>query len=97
MRPELGGKNPLIRLKNVVLPGAVGADHRPQFARLDGEGDIADGDQAAEVARDVLDLKQGHGATLRRKMPSTPRGKNSTTSTKKSPMKDIQFSVWLEI
>ena len=29
-------------------------------------------------------------------MPSTPRGKNSTTSTKNRPMNDIQFSVWLE-
>jgi hypothetical protein len=24
-------------------------------------------------------------------------GKNSTTSTKNNPMKDIQFSVWLEM
>ena len=38
----------------------------------------------------------GAGMTIKFLYPSTPRGKNSTTSTKKMPMKDIQFSVWLD-
>ena len=79
------------------LAGAVGADHRAQLAGLDGHRDVVDGDQAAEVARDVLDLEQAHGAALRWMMPSTPRGKNSTTSTKNRPMNDIQFAVSLEM
>ncbi len=45
---------------------------------------------------EVFDFQEAHDATLRRIMPRTPRGKNSTTSTKNSPMNDIQFSVWLE-
>ena len=78
------------------LAGAVGADHGAQLARLDGERDVVDGDQAAEALRDVVDLEQAHALAALRSMPSTPRGKNSTTSTKNSPMNDIQFSVWLE-
>src|SRR3954447_12723446 len=75
---------------------AIGPDDRAQFAVLDGHRHAADGDQAAEVARDVLDLEQAHDAALRWMMPSTPRGKNSTTITKHSPMKDIQIAVSLE-
>ena len=78
------------------LARAIGSDDRPQLAVLDGHRHVADGDQAAEVARDVLDLEQAHVAALRWMMPSTPRGKNSTTSTKNSPMNDIQFAVSLE-
>ena len=48
------------------LAGAVGADHGAQLARLDRERDVVDGDQAAEGARDVLDLEQAHACTLRR-------------------------------
>src|SRR5581483_9922149 len=35
-------------------------------------------------------------ASARRKIPSTPRGNNSTMQTKIRPMKVIQFSVTLE-
>ena len=78
------------------LAGAVRADDRAQLAGLDRHRHVVDGDQAAEMLGDVLDPQQAHDVTLRRMMPSTPRGKNSTTSTKNRPMNDIQFSVWLE-
>src|ERR1700724_599567 len=78
------------------LARTIGPDDRPQLAVLAGHRPVADGDQAAEVARNVLDLQQAHSAALRWTMPSTPRGKNSTTSTKNSPMNDIQFAVSLD-
>ncbi len=92
-RPEKSGD----QVEERCLAGAVGADHGAQFARLDIHRHVADGDQAAEMLGDILDLQQTHVITFRRMMPSTPRGKNSTTRTKKRPMNDIQFSVWLEI
>ena len=97
MRPEVGVEKSADQIEEGGLAGAVGADHRAQLAGLDRHRDVVDGDQAAEMARDVLDLEQAHDVALRRMMPSTPRGKNSTTSTKNSPMNDIQFSVWLEM
>src|SRR5437868_7433104 len=78
------------------LACTIGPDDRPQLAVRDRHRHAADGDQAAEVARDVLDLEQAHDAALRWMMPSTPRGKNSTTSTKNSPINDIQFAVSLD-
>ena len=79
------------------LAGAVRADHGAQFAGFDRHRDVVDGDQAAEMFRDVLDPQQAHVVAFRRMMPSTPRGKNSTISTKNRPTNDIQFSVWLEM
>ena len=79
------------------LAGAVRADDGAQLAGLDRHRDIVDGDQAAEMLRDVFDLEQTHDAAFRRMMPSTPRGKNKTTSTKNRPINDIQFSVSLEM
>ncbi len=90
------GQKSADQIEEGSLARAVGPDDRPQLAVLDGHRHAADRDQAAEVARDVLDLEQAHGAALRWMMPSTPRGKNSTTSTKNSPMNDIQFAVSLE-
>ena len=76
--------------------GAVRADHGAQLARLDRHRHRVDGDQAAEPARDGLDFEQAHRALFRPMMPSTPRGKNNTTSTKNRPMNDIQLAVWLD-
>ncbi len=78
------------------LAGAVGADDGAQFARLDRHRHVVDGDQTAEMLRDVLNPQQAHDVAFRRMMPSTPRGKNSTISTKNRPMNDIQFSVRLD-
>src|ERR1019366_3958783 len=78
------------------LAGAVGADHRVQIAGLDLEGYAIDGDQAAEGAHDIVDLEQAHACLVGRRMPSTPLVKNTTTSTKKMPISDIQLSVRLE-
>ena len=97
MRPELGVRNPLIRLKNVVLPAPLG----PITARSSpGSTDIDTSLTATRLPnrRETFSTcKQAHDADLRRMMPSTPRGKNSTISTKNRPMNDIQFSVWLEM
>ncbi len=91
--PDVGGKKPVIRLKNVVLPAPFG----PMIARSspgrDVQGDVVDRDQAAERLGRAADFEQAHVATLRCSMPSRPRGKNSTTSTKIRPMKLIQFTV----
>ena len=73
------------------LAGAVRADHGAQFAGLDDHRHLVDRDQAAEMLGDVLDAQQAHVLAFRPKIPSTPRGKNSTISTKNAPMNDIQF------
>ena len=78
------------------LAGAVRTDDRAQFAGLNGQRHVVDGDQAAEALRCALDLKQGHAFAPVRSMPRTPRGKKRTTSTNTRPITDIQFSVWLE-
>ena len=78
------------------LAGAVRTDDRAQFARLDGQRHVVDGDQAAKALRCALDLKQGHAFAPLRSMPRTPRGKKRTTSTNTRPITDIQFWVWLE-
>ena len=78
------------------LAGAVRTDDRAQFAGLDGQRHVVDGDKAAKALRCALDLKQGHAFAPPRSMPRTPRGKKRTTSTNTSPITDIQFWVWLE-
>ena len=78
------------------LAGAVGADDRAQFAWLDRQRHVVDGDEIAEPFRGRVDLEQAHAFAPARSMPSTPRGKKRTTRTKTSPITDIQFSVWLE-
>ena len=98
MSPVVGGKKPEIMLKNVVLPAPFG----PMMARsspfADGQRDVLDRDQAAECFDDVADFQHGaHVAPRRCSMPSRPRGKNSTTSTKIRPTKLIQFTVIEEI
>ena len=50
---------------------------------------MVDRNKAAEILADVFDPQQAHDAAFRRKMPSTPRGKNSTTRTKNSPITDV--------
>ncbi len=97
MRPVGRAKKAGDHIEERGLARAVGADHGAQLARLDHHGDVVDGHQAAEMARDVLDFEQTHGAARRRNTPNRPRGKNITTSTNNKPMNDIQFSVWLEI
>ena len=80
----------------MVLPAPLG----PITARSSPGSTVIETSSTAtrlpKCLRDVLDLQQAHDAAFRRMMPSTPRGKNSTTSTKNRPMNDIQFSVWLE-
>src|SRR6202042_3564469 len=61
------------------LAGAVRTDDRAQFARLDGQRYVVDGDQVAKALRCALDLKQGHAFAPLRSMPRTPRGKKHTT------------------
>ena len=48
-----------------ALAGAVGADQRHDLAGLDVEGDVVDGDHAAELFARLLDLQQ-HGGGGRR-------------------------------
>ena len=79
------------------LAGAVRTDDGAQLALLDRHRHAVDGDQAAEMLRYIFDAQQAHDVALRLTRPSTPRGKNSTTSMKISPTNDIQFSVWLEM
>ena len=43
MRPEVGGKNPLIRLKNVVLPAPLG----PMMARSSPGGTVSETESTA--------------------------------------------------
>ena len=95
MVPEVGGKNPLIRLKKVVLPAPFGpmiARNSP-FAHV--QRHVADGHEIAESLGDVVDFEDVH-ALLRCRKPSSPRGKNSTTSTNSSPTNDIQLTVMLD-
>ena len=90
------GQKPADQVEEGGLAGAIGADHRAQLAGLDRHRDVADGNETAEMARDAFDLEQAHDADLRWMRPRTPRGKNSTTSTKNNPINDIQFAVSLE-
>src|SRR5271166_925186 len=78
------------------LAGAVWPDDRAQFARFDGHRHVVDRDEVAKALRGALDLKEAHALAALRSMPKTPRGKKRTTSTKTSPITDIQFSVRLE-
>ena len=99
MAPEVGGKNPLIRLKNVVLPAPFGPmiAHISPFATL--QRNVAHRHQIAEPLGDVLDFENVDGlahALLRCRNPSSPRGKNSTTSTNSRPTNDIQLTVMLD-
>ena len=72
------------------LTGPIGADDSPQFTRFHRHRHIVDGNEIAETPGDTLDPQQTHGVAFHRMMPSTPRGKHSTTSTKNRPIKDIQ-------
>ena len=98
MSPDVGGKKPEIVLKNVVLPAPLG----PMIARSSPVAtvmrDVLHRAQAAEMLRHIAHFQHGgHCAPLRWKMPSKPRGKNSTTSTKINPTKLIQFTVMEEM
>src|SRR5208282_3091708 len=78
------------------LAGAVRADDRPQLALFHLERDLAHRDQAAEILARAVDLQEAHARPRCCKKPSNPRGKNSTTSTKRKPMKICQLMVTLE-
>ena len=95
MVPEVGGKNPLIRLKKVVLPAPFGPmiAHSSPFATL--QRDVAHRHEIAEPLGDVVDFENVH-ALLRCRKPSSPRGKNSTTRTNSRPTNDIQLTVTLD-
>ena len=54
--------------------GAVGADETEDFAGLDGEGHVVDGDEAAEAFGETVDFEQGTHSWCRRKTPRRPRG-----------------------
>ena len=81
----------------MVLPAPLG----PITARSSPGSTVIDTSLTATRLPKCLETfstcKQAHDAAFRRMMPSTPRGKNSTISTKNRPMNDIQFSVWLEM
>ena len=92
IRPLVGLKKPLIKIKECGLARAVRTDQRAQFALFDRHRNIVDRHQAAEMLRHIFYFKHAHDNFLRT-MPSTPRGKNNTISTKSIPMKNIQFCV----
>src|SRR6185312_2991365 len=66
------------RLHRRGLAGAVGADQPQYLARIDGEADILDGDEAAEALGEAGNLKHGrraHAAPLKRdRRPRKPLG-----------------------
>ena len=95
--PGTGRQESAHQIEESGLSGAVRTDDGAQFTGGDIHRNAVDSNEASEVARDVLYLKQVHDTALRRMRPRTPRGKNMTTSTKNNPMNDIQLSVWLEI
>ena len=77
MRSPLNSTSPGARrqergdqLEQGGLAGAVRADHREDLAARDVEGDVVDGDQAAEALGQVLDLR---GAPPSRRLPSARR------------------------
>ena len=78
------------------LAGAVRSDDGSKFAGSTVIDTSSTATRLPKAARHVLDAEQAHARILRRMMPSTPRGKNSTTRTKNRPMNDIQFWVWLD-
>ena len=47
--PLSGRTNPVNMLNSVVLPGAVGADHADDFARVDHQVDVVGRQQTAEA------------------------------------------------
>ena len=53
----VGVYKPVITLKNVVLPGAVGADQAIDLTALDGDANIGEGLQAAEALGDTCNLE----------------------------------------
>ena len=65
----------------------------PQLAALNRHRHVLHGNQVAEPLGDVANFQHGQDDPRRRRMPSRPRGKNNTTSTKIAPTNDIQFTV----
>ena len=55
-----GGQHAGDQVEGRALAGAVGADQRDDLAGLDVEGNVVDGDHAAELLARVVDLQQ-HG------------------------------------
>ena len=81
------GSTPVMTLTSVVLPAPFGPI-RPTISPLvDRQRETVDGAQAAERARDVVDLEQRAHASLRRRQPiaAIPPGRNSTSSTIRRP------------
>ena len=74
IRPEVGGKSPVMALKSVVLPAPVGAEDRRLLARRDRERDVVDGAQRAERARHAGEHQRIARQQLRcRRMALGPR------------------------
>jgi hypothetical protein len=71
------------------LAGAVRADNRPDFALVQREIDTVDGAQTAEGPAQAARLQQrahgSHFSHLSRIVPSTPLGKNSTSTISATP------------
>ena len=57
--PLVGVMKPAIMRMVVDLAGAVGPEETEHFARLDGEGEVVDGQQAVVVLGEVLRLDHG--------------------------------------
>src|SRR5690606_633890 len=64
--PRARAKRARDQIEHRGLAAAIGTDKAQQFAILDPEGDVVDGDEAAEGLADMLDTEQGaaHSGTF---------------------------------
>src|SRR6185503_20763155 len=79
--------------------GAVWADHRQEFARVEIEADVIDGVHSAERLRKIPDRQDIHGAVLRAAnhlpmAPIMPAGNASTSTRMTAPSNPRQNAVW---
>ena len=75
------------------LARPIRADDRTQLAGFYRHPYVAHGNQAAKSLGNVADFEHGQLWPRNCRIPSSPRGKKSTTSTKIAPTNDIQFTV----
>ena len=64
MVPAVGGRNPVRRLKQVVLPGAIRANQADDLTLLNGEIDAIDRGESAEVLAEVARPSSGMGQAV---------------------------------
>ena len=92
-RPVSRGEIAADHIEEGGFAGSIGTDDGAELAAFDGHRHVPHSDQVAKPLCDVANLEHGQSELRRRRMPSRPRGKKSTTSTKIEPTKDIQFTV----